>query len=78
MILRHALFAGAYFMGAITCLYFLSRHPLTWTYYSGLILTGPDHDARKQFMTRYIAVKEFGELIVFSALLLVWRPRRWP
>lgn len=29
-------------------------------------------------MTRYIAAKEFGELVIFGSLLLLWRPRRWP
>jgi hypothetical protein len=29
-------------------------------------------------MTKYLVVKEFGEIMIVFALLLVWRPRLWP
>ena len=29
-------------------------------------------------MSKYIAVKELGEIIIFTSIYILWRPRRWP
>lgn len=78
LITKHVIAATCYFVGVVGCLYFLQNHPVNWTYYAGLILEGRQHEERQAFMTRYIASKEAGEIIVFVSLLIIWRPRRWP
>lgn len=70
--------ACSYCLGVFSCLFFLQRHPVVWSYSSGLILKGQAYESRRKFMTRYLPVKEIGEVVVITAIMIVWRPRTWP
>jgi len=78
LIKRQLLATACYCIGVFICLFFLQHHPVNWTFSYGLVLEGWQHEDRKSFMSRYLLIKELGEILIFTSIFILWRPRRWP